>query len=207
MDTKILELRIQNKDVFTTLIVLFLISVLIIPLFNKLINNLLKRLEMIEKTIRVWLLNIQQTMWNTVLNEEQTINLLLTNMWFVSYGKLKFIKQIMVFNHISWRRQEIKEKIKLELWQRSNDYLHTFKQYITPIWDLSIWLEKNFWEKEFDEFIEKIVHIVYSEKYNENYRDRDSVIEYKTNEIADLMKTTQFVLWNKLKEDMKNYKI
>jgi len=228
---------IENKDVFTTLIIVFLFLVIIMPFMyyivkkvldsiNKNINDLAIKLKETLEThtksdefvqLKIFekiqdhhissqrsFLDLQQKLWNTVLNKEQTVSLLQEKMWFVSYWKLEFIKQVMLFNHIHGRREEIKTKIKNELERKSEEYIREFWRWITPIWDLAKWLEKNFWAKEFEEFIEEIIKIVYRETEVYKQMDRTVVVEIKKNDIATLMKDLQSKLAKRLREDLDN---
>lgn len=144
---------------------------------------------------------IMTSVWNTILTEQQAYNLFLEKMWTVSFWKLEFIKQLLIKNHITNRETEVKERIKAELVKQSQIYIRDFKEFTTPVWDLSDWLEENFNEEQFDEFIDQIVKIVYKE-----YKTQDKVLrtELKINEISTLMKKLQNNLWKKLRDDMKD---
>lgn len=155
-------------------------------------------LEINKSIVSIWKL-----MGNTVLNTEQSVNLLLSNMWMVSWGKLDYIKTILKINHIEGRREEIRKKIGGELVSRSWQYIATFKEYITPIWDLSVWLDKNFTEKDFKDFLDEIMDICYTAKYK--HTGKEAEIELKVNEIATVMKDLQNSLATKLRTDIKSY--
>ena len=237
IDYTLVDKAIQNKDVFTTLILLFVFLIIVMPLIYFVVKKVLENIntnikdlwEHLNKSLKehtkwdeyiqlkifekiqeyhIWsqrsFLDLQQKLWNTVLNKEQTVSLLQEKMWFVSYWKLEFIKQVMLFNHITWRRDEIKSKIKNELERKSEEYIREFWRWITPIWDLAKWLEKNFWAKEFDDFIEEIIKIVYRETEIYKQMDRTVVVEIKKNDIATLMKDLQSKLAKKLREDLDN---
>ena len=172
-------------------------------------GNLTDRIIEHDRDSKRQFLELQQKMWNTVLNTAQTVDLLQAKMWFVSYWKLEFLKQVMTLNHIAWRREEITKKVKEELARRSDDYLKDFKSYITPIWDLSKWLDFNFNEKDFSKFVEQIVDIIYSDKLqNLNpHMTKELIITIKVNEISTLMKEVQAWLGKKLKKDIEEYLI
>jgi len=132
------------------------------------------------------------------LNASQSIRLLKTEMWFVTRSKLNLIKNILLNNHIPWRELYIHEKIKTWLMWLSWEYMGNFESYITPIWKLSIWLDNNFSQEQFDLFIKEIIDIVCrKEDWN-----RFDIINNKMGEISLLMETLQENLANKLKIEM-----
>lgn len=242
MDLSLVDKALANKDVFTTLIVLFILVIIILPILYAFIkvlkDELIKELRTLgttfkatfdqyekhEKTIQDLIINtlvnhdrdskrqhleLQTKMWNTVLNAEQTIDLLLSKMWFVSYWKLEFLRQVMIFNHIEWRREEITRKVKEELWRRSEDYLKDFRSYLTPVGDLSIWLAKNFADEDFNRSIDSIIDIIYSKKLKQANPDMSNevIITIKVNDISTLMKTLQADLWKKLKTEIDSFNL
>ena len=145
-------------------------------------------------------IQIQQKLWNTILDTEQSVDMLLSKMWFVSWWKLQFIKQILIYNHIQEREQQTKDKIKNELARRSQEYITSFSKFTTPVWDLWEWLNDIFTEKEFDLFLSDIYSIVFR-KDNGNL-SKDINIELKVNDIAEIMKATQNKLSEQLRKDI-----
>lgn len=140
-----------------------------------------------------------QTIRNTTLNEEQTLDLLSNMMWYVSWKKLDFIKTIITQNHITWRRDFITEKVKTWLAWFSEEYNAKFSTYNTPIWNLSEWLSINFTEKDFDKFIWEVVDVI----YRADQWEKEIVTVLKIAEISQMMKTLQMTLRNKLRKDLK----
>lgn len=110
-------------------------------------------------------------------------------MWFVSYGKLQWVKSVLTINHIEGREDEIRKKLKTELSERSEMYMNEFRKYVTPIGDVSEWLSVEFNEKCFDEFVDSIHKVMYSKRYAD--LGKTAEVELKTNDIATIMKEIQ----------------
>ncbi len=221
---------IANKDVFTTLITLWIFTWVVIPLINRQntqvkdsLNSIVDELKKLNETFSSHLVDdarqltnifnkleehrdeanrefnqIKENSLKTVLNNEQTISLLKTNMWYVTSKKLDFIKAIILNNHIQWNNEKIREKIYNWLMALSDEYLTNFSTYHTPIGDLSKWLIDNFWEKEFNKLVDDCVEIIYKVY---DWKENDNALN-KINEIWMIMKTLQVWLSNKLRWDL-----
>lgn len=170
-------------------------------------KNVVTKIEKLEKDTKKALTNLALASGNTVMDIEQTVNLLLTNMWYVSSGKLAFLKSLLKDDHLDGREKEIRLKIEQELMKRSEDYIKEFKKYTVPlpVTDLSVWLDENFSEKDFTKFVDKIVDIIYA-KRNDKRLDYNSIVELKVNDISDLMKKLQQDLGKKLRQDCEEFK-
>jgi hypothetical protein len=68
---------------------------------------------------------------------------------------------------------------------------------------LAQWLEDNFTDKEFEQFVKEIVDIM----FREDDIDKIQSVNDKMNEISLIMETLQSNLANKLKKDIANLKI
>jgi hypothetical protein len=68
---------------------------------------------------------------------------------------------------------------------------------------LAQWLEDNFTDKEFEQFVKEIVDIM----FREDDMDKIQSVNDKMNEISLIMETLQSNLANKLKKDIANLKI
>ncbi len=141
-----------------------------------------------------------KTVKNTTLAEEQTLQLLKDRMLIVSIKeKLPFIKSILEFNNIDWRKEQIRNKLYTWLSSYSDKYIANFKTYNTPIWDLSEWLEKNFTEKDFNKLVDDIIEVMYR---TEKDKEKQTSINEKCNEIQIIMEVLQTWLVNKLRKDL-----
>jgi hypothetical protein len=220
-----LELLIENKDLLWTLILLPFLWFFVrnqSKSFEALTQSLKEHWEediKVNKEVNETLINlnnsikrhdeneekhfeiIRENIWRVTLDKEQTIDLLKTQMWYVTSKKLEFIKGIILNNHITWNEDKIREKIYTWLARFSDEYLSKFTTYKTPIWDLSKWLINVYPETEFNKLVNECVTIIYK-KYEWN--ESDNTLN-KINEIAMIMRTLQVWLANKLRSDI--YKI
>lgn len=223
IDYTLVDTAIANKDVFTTLIVLFIVIffmlVLIIPLIwktnkrnDKLLNDFIEHSQenaknlsniyneiknhnnMSEKQFEF----LRQNLNNTTLNDEQSVRLFKWEMWLTSKKKLNFIKDILINNHVKWREDFIREKVTLWLSWYSQEYLTNFKWYTTNIWDLWKWLDDNFWKEDFKIFVKEITDVM----FRRDVWEKMSCINNKMSEIALIMETLQNKLWLKLRDDL-----
>lgn len=80
--------------------------------------------------------------------------------------------------------------------------MKTFSEYLTPIGDLSEWLNKTFDEKAFEAFLDEILERMYTKEYSRHTTDVS--IELQVNDIATLMKELQNNLAAKLRSDIEN---
>lgn len=223
VDLTLVDTAINNKDVFTTLIILFVflfvILIILLPIIrwnNKRYDRLITAFE--KHTEKDWeelskIYNelkshnenserqfafLRNNLNNTTLTNEQAVRLLKREMWLTSRKKLNFIKDILLNNHINWREHFISEKVKIWLAWYSQEYLTNFKWYTTWIWDLWKWLDDNFSEKEFIDFVKEIVDVM----FRPDKWEKTSVIQNKMSEISLIMETLQNALWLKLKNDL-----
>lgn len=143
------------------------------------------------------------SVWNTVLDEEQTVRLLLTEMWFVSDAKLSFIRNLLIRNWLKVRKNSIKREIKDYLITKSEDYMKNFKTFLTPVWDLSDWLQEHFKEDEFKIFLEKI-YTEFFREYDNKKLSKEAIIELKINAIQSIMRHLQRNLATMLKAEMED---
>jgi len=137
---------------------------------------------------------------NTVLNEQQAVDMLLEKMWIASRQKIDFIGQILRRNHIKERKTEIKRNIKAELERISTDtYMKDFGDFIVPVGNgnLREWVDKHFNSDDFKEFLEKIYEVVFKE-YSDDM-DKEAVIALKCNDIGAIMKHLHNNLGSKLR--------
>lgn len=171
-------------------------------------KNIVEKVTKLDRDTKKSFANLALSSGNTVMDIEQTVNLLLTNMWYASDWKLRFLRELLRTDHFEGRKAEIRLKIEQELTRRSEDYIKEFKKYIVPLptTDLSIWLEDNFTEKDFWKFIDQIVEILYSELKVNSWISYETVIEIKINDIKSLMKKLQQDLAKKLRKDCEEFK-
>lgn len=80
--------------------------------------------------------------------------------------------------------------------------MKTFSEYLTPIGDLSEWLNRTFGEKEFELFLDEILERIYTKEYSTHVVDVK--IELQVNDIATLMKELQNNLAVKLRSDIES---
>lgn len=225
-----LTTALANRDVFTTIITLWIFTWIVIPLINKQntqikesLKEIVFELKKFNETFSNHMLDdakqltnifnaleehrdeahrefnqIKENSLKTILNKEQTISLLKTNMWYVTAKKLDFIKAIILNNHIANNGEKIREKVYNWLMALSDEYLTSFSTYHTPIWDLSKWMTENFWLKEFNKLVDDCVDIIYKVY---DWKESDNTLN-KINEIWMTMKTLQVWLANKLRADL-----
>jgi len=144
---------------------------------------------------------------NTVLTERQAVSMLLEKMWFVSLQKLDFIRiQLKACSQVKTEeeREIIKRRTRTELERKSQIYMNDFQEFITPVGSLDDWLNKNFGNKEFDEFMDKIYHVMFRPK-KETLTDKQCA-DIKIDEIGGEMRHLQNNLATKLKIDLKIFK-
>jgi len=228
-----IELAIANKDVFTTIVTLWVFIIMVIPLIKKQNKDISNSMVRISDTLDNFKVSFQKHLVDDsreqtlifdkleehrkeanrqfriiadnstkrVLSQEQTIDLLKTQMWYVTWKKLDFIKWIILNNHIDWNRVKVKQKVTNWLLALSDEYMSKFAWYKTPIWDLWKWLNENFSENGVWELVDEIVDIIYKEY---DWLESDNTLN-KINEIAMIMKTLQVWLANKLRWDITNY--
>lgn len=177
------------KNVITATITIPLLWYFIKQNTDKQEKMILEKFDRLFKTVK-----------NTTLAEEQTLQLLKDRMLIVSIKeKLPFIKSILEFNNIDWRKEQIRNKLYTWLSWYSDKYIANFKTYNTPIWDLSEWLEKTFTEKEFNKLVDDIIEVMYRENSN---KEKQTSINEKCNEIQIIMEVLQTWLVNKLRKDL-----
>lgn len=213
MDTFV-EIAIANKDVFTTLILLWVGWVVIIPMFKSMLRVQTKQNEALVGEVRTWFKDItnalvvhmdddkqqfsqivksvqdmELTIWKNVpLSNEATIELAKKFVWAAWTVKLDFIKQRLEKNNLVAREDRIKSQIKAELIRISTEeYITPLNKYNTKVWLLGTWVGNNF---PMDEFLEEIYEVIFRE---------DSDIDRKLSDITTLMKSYQNELWSELR--------
>lgn len=144
----IIQIAIDNKDVFTTIVVVWLIVWVFIPVWK---NEL--------KQIRE-LLKVQA--WRVIISKEQTLSIVKKSMLSWSYKKLDYIEKRLNKNNLKERRDIIKRQIRTELIKLSDEeylnFLDTFCYNWFRVWDL---IRKHF---SFDEFIEEVFDCIFDER-------------------------------------------
>lgn len=234
-----ISLALDNKDVWSSLILIWIILVILYPLLRKgqkqtdttidlLRQEHIQNKKHNDKVITILeeqskgsikqLTNIfneianhnqnsnrefeyiKENIFNTKLDDEKTVRILKTEMWYVTEKKLEFIKSMLENNHIKGREDKIKEKLIVWLEWYSWEYYASFKGYNTPIWDLWTWLDVHFNSETFKEFCSEIFDVIIA-----NYEwDKEMVTNQKVNEIRNIMKRVQNWLANKLRSDLVN---
>lgn len=155
-----------------------------------------KHIEKIDSSIiansnimNKWFNSMYRSLWNTYLNTEQSVDILKSKMWLVSYGKIEYLRNVILWNHFKGREEQIKKSIRSELERQSLIYIEDFKQYSTPIGILSDWLTTTFTEQEFDSFSKEVCDVVFSDRYSEY--DKVAQCELKLKDISGIMKDVQ----------------
>jgi hypothetical protein len=100
------------------------------------LTNIFNKLEDHRQEAHSAFDRIAQNSLKTILDTEQSIDLLKTHMWYVSQKKIDFIKGIILNNHIIGNNKKIREKLFNGLLALSDEYMSKFSTYKTPIGDL-----------------------------------------------------------------------
>lgn len=145
---------------------------------NKLIQTLSDKLDWVRLAVG-----------RKTYTPEETLIAVREKIWFASIEKLDYIRQILVNNHISERKEEVTTNIRSKLEELSQKYIEEFNLLNTPIERLWDAVADNF---EFEPFFKEIMDIVFRSD-NNHY-----VINMKIKDIESVMRKYQTKMSKKL---------
>ena len=176
----ILNIAINNKDIFTTIITIGIIFFWMIPLFKYFIKQVLKE-------INKWFIIVSLWVWkNAVTNSEDIVELVKA---FLSMSKspiLTFLRKRLIENNLD----KNKELIKKEIWNKiislnKNIYIRWLNRYNTHCWLLGNLVGDMF---DMNSFLKDIYEVIFNKDFDQNRKldiIRETVIPKYVDALCD----------------------
>lgn len=145
---------------------------------NKLVSTLSDKLD-----------EVRLAVGRKTYTNDETITVVREKIWFASVSKLDYIRDVLINNHISERKEEIRDNVRTKLEEISQAYIQEFNSFNTPISQLWDVVSENF---EFNKFFEEVIKIIL------RMDRREWAIELKIKDIESVMRKYQNKMIQKL---------
>lgn len=189
MEIWLLQMALENKDVFTTIITLW-----VVLYFT---TNSNKNIHNITDEIKQWFKEVASHVWTTKLTDSQIVDIARNKVWFASEAKLSFIKQRLEKNNLKERSEIVKQHIRAELESRSNEYVTYLNQYSTKIGKVWDFIANSF---PMDKFLDEVYDIVFRKPIQ--WRTERECIERKIWDVRFIMLSYQNNLFENMRKDL-----
>jgi len=158
----LLNLAVNNKDVFTTIVTLIFVFVWMIPLFKWFVGQMLKE-------IHIWFERISESVWKPYLSEtDEILELVSKYIQSATSQKMAFLSHRLEQNAIYEDMEWVKRQIKSRLSTFSLDsYIKQLNKKNTKVWLLWDYIIKNY---PMDIFLEDLYWYFFHKTYNNSQK-------------------------------------
>ena len=193
---ELLQMALENKDVFATMILLIVIFFYIRPANTKALTQQQLHNSNIILEMNKWFKLMAQSLNKTRLSDAEILEIARHKVWYASEAKLLFIRWKLEKNNLTERRATIEKHIKDELTFQSSKYIKYLDNYQVEInWELTLvwkYIENNF---DMDTFLLELFDVI--------FRDVDPAnIDIKLNDCRFVMKSYQNSLFEKMRKEL-----